>query len=127
MIPDDHVTASSVWDDWHRAGNARLHFKKFAAGRGAWAARKNDKSQWLQVDLGSLAVITQIATQGRQNYPQWVRNYTISFSLDGVDFHTYENGKVLNRVCIRLSHFFLEMFSLTRKTCTDADINNKSQ
>ena len=106
MIPDDHVTASSVWDDWHRAGNARLHFKKFAAGRGAWVARKNDKSQWLQVDLGSLAVITQIATQGRQNYPQWVRNYTISFSLDGVDFHTYENGKVLNRVCIRLSHFF---------------------
>ena len=96
-IPDDHVTPSSVWSEEHGAANGRLHLRgirrnnTLILSRG-WKADKDDKSQWLQVDLGSLVVITQIATQGR------VKNYTISYSLDGNDFNTYENGKVLNRV-----------------------------
>ena len=97
MIPDDHVTASSVLEDNHGPGNARLHFQSGSGRTGAWSAKNNDKNQWLQVDLGSLAVITEIATQGRHGSPQWVKSYTISYSLDGDDFHTYDNGKVLNK------------------------------
>ena len=98
MIPDNPVAASSVWRDNHGAGNARLHFQSGSGRTGAWSAKNNSKNQWLQVDLGSLAVITQIATQGRQGYSQWVKSYTISFSLDGDDFHAYKNRKELNKV-----------------------------
>ena len=79
------------------AGNARLHFKGINLLGGPWMAKEHDKNQWLQVDLGSLAVITQIATQGgHHRFNKWVKTYTLSFSFDGNDFHTYKNGKVLN-------------------------------
>ena len=98
MIPDDHIIASSVVSGYHGPRNARLQLMSSSGRSGAWSATYNNKNQWLQVDLGSLAVITKIATQGRQGHSQWVTNYTISYSLDGNDFHTYKNGKVLSRV-----------------------------
>ena len=100
VVPDDHVTALSVWSEEHGMGNARLHFKSKTDRAESWSAKNANENQWLQVDLGSLVVITQIATQGRQDHRQWVESYTISYSLDGDNFHTYENGKVLNRIGI---------------------------
>ena len=102
-IPDNHITASTSWSDKHKAANARLHFTKGDRRKGAWLAKDKNRDQWLQVDLGSLALITRIATQGRQDLnvkdrEQWIESYNISYSLDGKSFHSYRNGKVLNTI-----------------------------
>ena len=95
-IPDDHITASSVANKYNRAANGRLHFKLSPGRSGAWSAEHKNKEQWLQVDLGSLAIITEIETQGKKEKNQWVKSYNVSYSLDGESFHSYKNGKVLH-------------------------------
>ena len=82
-IKDSQITASSVWDDYHGASNARLNFVQKS---GSWSSRSNDLHQWLQVDFKYEATITAIQTQGRGSYGQWVKSYTLSYSDDGVKF-----------------------------------------
>ena len=95
-IPDDQIIASSVANKYNRAANGRLHFKLSPGRSGAWSAEHKNKEQWLQVDLGSLAIITAIATQGKGEKDQWVESYSISYSLDGESFQSYIYGKVLH-------------------------------
>ena len=39
--------------------------------------------------------IKGVATQGRQDASQWVKSYTVSYSMDGMNFVPYkENGRV---------------------------------
>ena len=38
--------------------------------------------------------VTAIKIQGRQDYNQWVKTFTISYSNDGTNFKPYQNGKV---------------------------------
>lgn len=73
--------------DGHAAKFGRLHCR---AGVGAWVSAVDDKSQWLQVDLGSLHWVTAVATQGRcltgqrhSHISQWVTVYAVSASVDG--------------------------------------------
>ena len=91
-IKDSQITASSVWDANHGASNARLNFVEKS---GSWSSRSNDLHQWLQVDFKYNATITNILTQGRERYGQWVKTYSVSFSEDGVNFKPYQSsGKV---------------------------------
>ena len=46
-----------------------------------YIAKWSNKGQWIQVDLGSVAKVTKIGTQGRYN--QWVSKYTVSYSVNG--------------------------------------------
>ncbi|EDO48085.1 predicted protein, partial [Nematostella vectensis] len=57
---------------------------------GAWCAKHNNRYQWLQVDFGRPTRITKISTQGRQDYPQWVTQYYLSYAQDGVFFTEYK-------------------------------------
>ena len=57
---------------------------------GAWCSLKNDIYQWLQVDLGTYTTVTRIATQGRNEWYQWVTKYRLQYSEDGVIFHLYK-------------------------------------
>ena len=59
-ILDRQITASSEWDDhWNvlcAAHQGRLNFQEVVEGgvarkSGSWTADKDDKNQWLQVDL----------------------------------------------------------------------------
>ena len=61
----------------------------------SWSARRNDQNQWIQVDLGRKEVVTAIATQGRSNYNQWVKTYSVSYSLDGKAFEPYKINDVV--------------------------------
>ncbi|EDO48092.1 predicted protein, partial [Nematostella vectensis] len=92
-IPDRAFSASSVWDRNHGASNARLHSVRRGRRTGAWSAKRNRRGEWLQVDVGSRARITGIATQGRQDYNQWVTRYTLKYSNDGIRFRTYIRGR----------------------------------
>ena len=53
---------------------------------GAWSAKTNDKGQWIQVNLGKIAEVTKVGTQGRQDHAQWVTEYRVSYSKDNQHF-----------------------------------------
>ena len=90
-ISDDHIRASSQWDDKHPARNARLNFKE--QGSFGWTTKHNDFNQWLQVDLYSYTAVTGVATQGTTDNKtdQWVTKYWLQYSDDGVAFTFYRN------------------------------------
>ena len=90
-IPDDQITASSSWDEYHSPYLGRLHLDSIYAWpnhTGGWTAGTNDVNQWLQIDLGIEYNITRVATQGRQDLPHWVTKYNLQYSDDGVTFYT---------------------------------------
>jgi len=97
-IPDSEVKASSMVDIHHRPGNGRLHFQKVPSPLryGAWATAGAhyllNKDSWFQVNFGSWAKVTIVATQGRQDAAQWVTKYRLSYSYDGLFFKYYMEG-----------------------------------
>ena len=97
-ISNNQIRASSMYDHNHAPSQGRLNFQETTVKSGAWAAGINDVNQWLQIDLGSgYATVTRIATQGRNSngqWPggpssQWVINYTLQYSVNGVNFDDY--------------------------------------
>jgi hypothetical protein len=88
-IINSQMTSSSSWSTALATQKGRLN------GVGSWSARRNDQNQWIQVDLGRKEVITAIATQGRSNYNQWVKTYSVSYSLDGNTFVSHEISGVV--------------------------------
>ena len=58
---------------------------------GAWSSRTNDRSQWIQVDLGEVKRVTQVASQGRPDHSQWVTRYMVSFSTSGKEFKSQDH------------------------------------
>ncbi|CAB4021554.1 Hypothetical predicted protein, partial [Paramuricea clavata] len=92
-ILDAQIPASSEYRSNHGADNARLNLER-ANHSHAWVP-SHASGSWLQVDFELQATISEVLTQGRGDYPQWVKNYTLSYSSNGVDFHPYcQNGVV---------------------------------
>ena len=91
-IRSAQLSASSVWNRYHGASNARLHMRRRGARTGAWSARHNNRNQWLRVDFGRPTRVTKIATQGRQDARQWVRRYYLSHGVDGVHFAEFKKN-----------------------------------
>ena len=105
-ILDEQITASSIWDALHVAHQGRLNFQELynQSGvfqrSGSWSAGKNDENQWLQVELlREDSVVTSVATQGRNKHPnwgvssQWVKNYKLQYSNNGVNFKYYKDER----------------------------------
>ena len=65
-------------------------------------------SLFFKVSFHSPVQITGIATQGRADYNQWVKSYTLSYSEDGKKYSVYSVGgrqKVRIKICyIQLTH-----------------------
>ena len=89
-LPDSALSASSEYNTIYGAEYARLHLQPGSGHAGGWVAAKQDHSQWLQADFGVETTITRIATQGRQDNSQWVKEYTLKYSNDGSYFHQYQ-------------------------------------
>ena len=84
-ISDGQISASSQLDANHEANQGRLNLK------GSWSAYANDAEQWLQIDLGINPVtVTRVATQGSNIQSQWVINYKLNYSDDGLNFQLYK-------------------------------------
>ena len=93
-LSDNKITASSQWNAFHGPERSRLHTHKTGTYTGAWSSRVNDKGQWLQVDLGHVSDVEGIATQGRQDADQWVKSYSLAYSIDGGHYEDYTDIKV---------------------------------
>nr|XP_058961605.1 lactadherin-like [Pocillopora verrucosa] len=90
-IHNDQLSASSQFFA-HGVTRGRLNL---LSSPGAWVCRTVDRYQWLQVDLRSQDIsVTGLATQGRNDWNQWVIQYNVQYSYDGDDFKYYtENGQ----------------------------------
>ena len=99
-ISDVQISASSQLDSSHAVTHGRLHFKSTADKAGSWSARSNDVNQWLQIDLISWHTeVTRVATQGRNDNPQWVTKYKLQYSNDGANFQYYlDQGRTAYKV-----------------------------
>ena len=114
-IPDFALTASSKWDPQRGPRYGRLYTLHTYDHEGSWSSRRNVIGEWLQVDLGTVVMVTKIATQGRNSktwVSQWVKQYTIEFSENGTKFHRYGNNKVTATITILFAWSVL----LTRRT-----------
>lgn len=100
-IPDGSFSASSIWSRNFAPKQARLNIAKRGRLYGAWAARRNNRAQWLLVDITKLARVVGFATQGRHDYNQWVMSLRISYSRDGIRFQYYSERR---RPKVRYQH-----------------------
>ena len=88
------MTASTQYNQYWGPERARLRNQIEGSYQSCWLAQKNDDEQWIEVDLGKIAKITRIGTQGRQDATQWVERYTLSYSLDCGLFEPYNGNEV---------------------------------
>ena len=89
-ISDRQMSASSQWDEILPASQGRLNVEAVSGKGGSWSAKDNNVHQWLQVDLGNPHTkVTALATQGRNDYPQWVTKYKVQYSGDSVSFQYF--------------------------------------
>ena len=99
-IPDDAITASSTYNGGFKPSYARL--KRVGSGC-SWEPTKAGRiGSWLQVDLGQLTTVTEIATQGTcYDYIEWAKSYSVSYGTEPNSWTPYEesgNVKVSQRV-----------------------------
>lgn len=72
---------------------------------GAWSARTNAKSQWIQVDFEKMKRVTQIASQGRSDYAQWVTRYRVSYSTFGKTFKSNDHVSYIKKTSCNIMSY----------------------
>jgi len=93
-ISDAQISASAEWNAGTAASHGRLNFQANGNRRGAWVPLKTDANQWLQIDLiGQNSIVTRVATQGRNDYQQWVSEYRLQYSNDSSNFQDYTEDR----------------------------------
>ena len=91
-IHTNQLSASSSWDKNHGPNNGRLHLRRVGARMGAWCARHNNRLQWYQVNFRRPTRVVKFATQGRQDARQWVTQYYLSYSQDGIHYAEFKEN-----------------------------------
>ena len=87
QLPDNQLSGSSQWDNFHGYERSRLHTMSDGGYTGAWVSGSYSIGQFIQADLGTVRRVEKIATQGRDNYyDQWVTSYKFAYSADGITY-----------------------------------------
>ena len=119
-IADEQISASTEFDLSHAAKYGRLHLKRKPGNVGSWSSFILDTNQWLQIDLANACTsVSRVATQGRNDYNQFVTKYQLQYSDDGVTFHYYsEQGqgqaKVILPSLLQLRKITVKMMIIIR-------------
>ena len=108
MFPDVQFSAPSS-----RPGNEPS--KGRLTGAAAWAPNtNNDRSDYLQINLGYDFYICAVATQGNPNADEWTTKYKFLFSLNGSSWNTYQENDA-DKVC--RVHCFIDLLLLCFHIC----------
>ena len=85
------MTASTYYNNDLYPYNGRLNGHR---GLGAWCPKtSNDRSDFLQVDMGEEFYVCAVATQGYKNGNHWAKSYKLQLSLQTTTWETYsEDG-----------------------------------
>uniref|UniRef100_F6TMS9 F5/8 type C domain-containing protein n=1 Tax=Monodelphis domestica TaxID=13616 RepID=F6TMS9_MONDO len=90
--PEQYVGWYSSWT----ANKARLNSQGYGC---AWLSKYQDSSQWLQIDLKEIKVISGILTQGRCDADEWMTKYSVQYRTDdGSNWVYYKDQTGNNRV-----------------------------
>ena len=82
------MTASTVYGTKFYLYFGRLHENR---GYGGWCPKtKTDRTDYLQVDVGTMLSVCAVATQGEKVYHEWTTSYKLHLSSDGVTWNVYE-------------------------------------
>ena len=98
-IPDSSFTASLVWSNQnaYKAFRARLYERDY----GGWCSGEPPAlSQFIQVDLGVLKVLSGLAIQGNYSGTKYPLNYSIEYSGDGIGWQIYRKPGQTNRAIL---------------------------
>ncbi|KAG5275947.1 hypothetical protein AALO_G00126270 [Alosa alosa] len=75
---------------------ARLNSQGYGC---AWLSKFQDTSQWLQIDLKEVGVISGILTQGRCDADEWITKYSVQYRTDeNLNWVYYKDTTGNNRV-----------------------------
>lgn len=88
VIPDSAITASSYYQRNPMYGLGSMWKLRMDNLGQTWTANFLNTKQWVQLDLGVPKRVTRIQTKGRSDMPQWVTNYTVSYSINGTVWTT---------------------------------------
>ena len=95
-IPDSALKASTFYNTYYHPYHGRLNETR---GRGAWCPQtKSDRTDYLQVDMGTELSVCAVATQGALIIGEWTTSYKLDLSADGVTWETYKESNV-EKVC----------------------------
>ena len=115
-IPDDAITASSIYSSSYKPNYARL---TKVGSSCSWTPNGAGRvGSWLQVDLGQLTTVTGIATQGTCYSGEWAKSYSVSYSNEPSSWTPYKesgNVKVSQRINLVWGNY------------TDSEINIKAR
>ena len=88
-----NVTTSSTYD--HSSCNTPSNYILNSGNNLGWCAENNNANQWIMIDAGEKPVMWKaIATQGRPGPKQWVKSYNIMYTLNDIDWETYNRGNL---------------------------------
>ncbi|XP_061669367.1 retinoschisin 1a [Syngnathoides biaculeatus] len=86
----------SGWFSSWLPNKARLNSQGFGC---AWLSKFQDNSQWLQIDLREVMVVSGILTQGRCDADEWVTKYSVQYRTDEkLNWIFYKDQSGNNRV-----------------------------
>lgn len=81
------------------AHGERLPVSRCIPRRCAWLSKFQDSSQWLQIDLKEVKVISGILTQGRCDIDEWMTKYSVQYRTDeSLNWIYYKDQTGNNRV-----------------------------
>ena len=116
-IRSTQLIASSSYDSNSGPNRGRLYLRRAGSRWGAWIAKYNTRTQWLQVNFGGYKRLVKFATQGREDARQWVTQYTLAYSQNGMNWADYKENsakKVLHDVFFR-SWLYFPVVNITAK------------
>ncbi|XP_028999456.1 retinoschisin 1a [Betta splendens] len=100
-VNPDQITCSNQdqytgWFSSWLPNKARLNSQGFGC---AWLSKFQDNSQWLQIDLREVMVVSGILTQGRCDADEWVTKYSVQYRTDeNLNWIYYKDQTGNNRV-----------------------------
>lgn len=100
IIPDNQITSSSQYGIEFQSYYGRLNDVR----GGGWCAREaNRTDDWLQIDLGKRVEVCAVATQGDGKGSQWVTDFMLSYSPNGISWVQYKDQNAADLVSINRS------------------------
>ncbi|XP_055959260.1 hemocytin [Patella vulgata] len=96
--PDNQFLSSSSLSSYSGPERSRIGTNPTSVYTGAWVAKVNDKDQWIEVRFNEPHVVTNIRTQGREGFNQWIKAYKIEYSTDGTQFKYYEEQPGVQKI-----------------------------
>ena len=90
-IPNAQMTATSYWSTSYYPYYGRLNETR---GYGAWCprTRQGPRTDYLQVDMGTIRSVCAVATQGAKHIHEWTTSYVLRMSIDGITWNPYEEN-----------------------------------